>query len=54
MPRSRGYDIQKTGAGATQAITLSAIGSTVSSETEIQVLGGVNSIEPDVIWPARR
>ncbi len=43
-----GYDIQKTGAGATQAITLSAIGSTISSETEIQVLGGVNSIEPDV------
>ncbi len=43
-----GYDVQKLSPSATEKITLSAIGSSISSETEIQVLGGVNSIEPDV------
>ncbi|MFZ1935597.1 MAG: autotransporter-associated beta strand repeat-containing protein [Thermoguttaceae bacterium] len=44
-----GYYIQKTAPGATDVINLSAAGSTVASQTMIQVLGGANFIAPDIV-----
>ena len=47
--RFTGYSISKTGVGGTETIKLSCAGSTISAETLIQVLGGTNSIAPDII-----
>ncbi len=43
-----GFVVDRVTAGSTNAITLSAVGSTLSAEASVQVLSGVNSINPDV------
>ncbi len=43
-----GFVVDRVTAGSTNAITLSAVGSTISAEASVQVLSGVNSINPDV------
>ncbi len=44
-----GYSVSKTGPGAGETITLSAVGSTISAQSAIQVLGGNNSVAPDIL-----